>query len=154
MIRTSFSTRVLVLGYGNPGRGDDGLGPALARAMELRGNLPADIESVLQLELDHAVLFNDYATVILADADRNAVEPFSLSRVLPIADVPFTSHSMSPQALLFLARELFHAKLNVFLLGIRGYSFELSDGLSKQAAENLKKAEEHLLKVFGTFSSS
>ena len=46
--------RILVIGYGNPGRLDDGLGPAVASAME-EFNLPGvSVDSNYQLTVEDA----------------------------------------------------------------------------------------------------
>jgi len=47
-------SHILVYGYGNPGRGDDGLGPALVEALELLGATGLDCESDYQLAIEDA----------------------------------------------------------------------------------------------------
>lgn len=46
------SQRILLIGYGNPGRGDDGLGPALAAAIEAMELPGVTVEADYQLMVD------------------------------------------------------------------------------------------------------
>ncbi len=63
------SPRVLVYGYGNPGRLDDGLGPALVRELSRRGlRAEADLETAYQLQVEDAARVAEYDLVIFADA--------------------------------------------------------------------------------------
>jgi hydrogenase maturation protease len=131
----------LVYGYGNPGRGDDGLGPALAAAVEGFGYAGTTVESNYQLELQDAAELARHDVVIFADADVSGPEPFWFNRVEPAARMGFTSHSVTPGALLALASELFGGTTQAFALGIRGYEFDdLREVLSPRAQENLDQA--------------
>ena len=51
--------RILLLGYGNPGRCDDGLGPAFAARIEARGLPGLDVFTDYQLTVDHALQIVD-----------------------------------------------------------------------------------------------
>jgi hydrogenase maturation protease len=133
--------RFLVYGYGNPGRGDDGLGPALAAALEGL-NLPSTtIESNYQLSVEDAADVADHDGVIFVDADLVCPGSFRFDRVIPVKTLSFSSHSIAPGALLALADELFGKKTDGYLLGIRGYEFnEFKESLSYLARENLGEA--------------
>jgi hydrogenase maturation protease len=133
--------RFLVYGYGNPGRGDDGLGPALAAALEGL-NLPSTtVESNYQLSVEDSADVADHDAVIFVDADVSCPEPFRFERVKPEKALSFSSHSVAPGALLGLADELFGKKPDGYLLGIRGYEFnEFNESLSRHARENLGEA--------------
>ena len=90
---------VLLIGYGNPGRLDDGLGPALAEAVAAL-NLPhVTVEADYQLQVEHAAQIAAHDAVIFADADLACDEPFRFEPVWPVRQASFTSHSLSPQAL-------------------------------------------------------
>lgn len=71
--------RVLVYGYGNPGRRDDGLGPALVRELAARGvadeagpGARVVLESGYQLQVEDAALVAGFDAVIFADAEVGA----------------------------------------------------------------------------------
>ena len=133
---------VLVIGFGNPGRLDDGLGPALARRIEALGLPGVTVDADYQLTVEDAADVAKHETVVFADADVNGPEPFSMRRIHPgITRVSFSSHSVAPEAVLSLARELFKAEPQGYVLGIRGYAFdEFGERLSEKAKANLAAA--------------
>ena len=136
---------VLVIGYGNPGRLDDGLGAAMAEAVEAMDLPGVTVEADYQLSVEHAEMVSRHSAVIFADADTQCAEPFSFARITPEAQQRFTTHSVSPQAVLALAHDLFAAETTGYLLGIRGYAFnEFGQGLSDAAARNLAAATDFI----------
>lgn len=133
--------RVLLIGYGNPARGDDGLGPALAAAVARLRIEGVTVESDYQLHVEHAADAARHDVVIFADAAVDQAEPLSFSRLVPKQELSFTSHSVSPAGVLGLAQRLFSSKLSGYSLGIRGHAFgEFTEGLSAEASRNLDDA--------------
>jgi hydrogenase maturation protease len=134
------SGAVLLIGYGNPGRRDDGLGPAFAEAVE-RMRIPGvTVDAAYQLTVEDAVEIGAHDIVLFADADR-AGPPFALRRLEPREDGRVTSHSIAPDALLALADALFGARPESYLLALRGYDFEsFEESLTAGAAANLRAA--------------
>jgi hydrogenase maturation protease len=134
---------VLVYGYGNPGRGDDGLGPALAAAIEALGIPEVDVDANYQLTVEDAAEIVRYSAVLFVDAAARGPAPFWFSRVddSGVGHVGWTSHSIGPAQVVALARDLFGKKLQAYVLGVRGYAFgELDETLSVRARENLSQA--------------
>jgi len=132
---------VLLLGFGNPGRLDDGLGPALAAQVELLGLPGMTVQSDYQLCLEDAEAAARHDVVIFADAATSGVEPFSFRRVVPVASVGFSTHSLQPEQVLGLAHRLFGARTDGYTLGIRGYAFnEYEESLTEQGKANLAAA--------------
>jgi hydrogenase maturation protease len=134
--------KVLLIGYGNPGRLDDGLGPALAEQIDNLALPGVTVDSDYQLTVEHAHDVAEYDVVIFADAHVSCTEPFEVRRIEPTgATVSFSSHSVSPDGVIALAAELFSATPAAYTLGIRGYEFnEFGYGLSDRAEENLRQA--------------
>ncbi len=135
--------KILFYGYGNPGRGDDGLGPALAAAVEAMGLSGIDVDANYQLTVEDAAEIGRYHAVIFADAAASGPAPFRFARIddSGTGRLGWTSHSMSPVQVVALARDLFGSKTAAYTLGIRGYAFgELDEGLSVLAQENLAEA--------------
>jgi len=136
---------VLVIGYGNPGRLDDGLGPALVEALELRRVPGVTTDADYQLSVEHAALIAQHGVVVFADAAVDGPEPFDFHPVVEKPGLSFTSHSLRPGELMALARELFGADAKGHLLAIRGYEFDrFGEGLSGRAQTNLDSAVEFL----------
>jgi len=132
---------MLLIGYGNPGRLDDGLGPACAEKLAEKRipGLTIDANYLLTVEDAHSVAAHD--VVIFADASVNGPEPFTFHRIAPAAALSFSSHSNTPEAILGLAHELFGARTRGYVLGIRGYRFdEFGEELSPAARANLDEA--------------
>jgi len=140
--------KVLVIGYGNPGRLDDGLGPALAAALEKLGLPGVTVEADYQLVVEDAGAIAEHDVVVFADASLSGPEPFSFCRIEPKTDSNFSSHLLEPEGALALAQTLFSASTEGYVLGIRGYEFdEFGESLSDKARANLASAVEFLENV-------
>ncbi|OPZ25662.1 MAG: hypothetical protein BWZ02_02358 [Lentisphaerae bacterium ADurb.BinA184] len=137
----------LVIGFGNPGRLDDGLGPALAAAVGRAGLEGVTVDSDYQLTVEDACALAGHEVVIFADADVGTPAPFYFERVAgEPAPLGFSSHSVSPRTVVGLAEALFDARPDCYLLGIRGYDFdEFGERLSDGARANLAAAAEFLI---------
>jgi hydrogenase maturation protease len=138
--------QVLIIGFGNPGRGDDGAGPECIE--RLRGIVPAGValDSDYQLTVEDSAAAAEYATVIFVDASRTAAAPFEFTPTIPgDPGAGFSSHSVSPEGVLGLTAEIFGRRPEAYTLGIRGYEWdELREGLSPGAEENLEAAKKFL----------
>jgi len=142
---SSLEKKILVIGYGNPGRLDDGLGPAFADAIESKNISGVTVDSDYQLTVEDSSSVSIHDIVIFADASVNGKEPFFLKKITPKKDISFTTHSIDPESVLGLAYDLFNAKTIGYVLGIRGYDFnEFGMVLSKKAKNNLAKAVEYI----------
>jgi len=133
---------ILVIGFGNPGRLDDGLGPAFAEKIQALEFPGVTVESNYQLNIEDAELISKFDVVVFADASVDANEPFDF---LPMHSTPpvvgFSSHSITAESLLGLAEELFNAAPQAYAMAIRGYEFnEFGEALSEAAAGNLTAA--------------
>jgi len=132
----------LVIGIGNPSRGDDALGPLAIERLEAL-NLP-DVEllSDFQLQVEYLLDLEGREEVIFIDATvEPAVEAFSFRAVEGLRDTSFSSHALSPQALLAAyAQHHGQPPPPCHVLAIRGHAFELGEGLSAAAAATLEDA--------------
>jgi hydrogenase maturation protease len=100
---------VLIFGYGNPSRGDDALGPALiARLEDLQATRgagqppPWDLLTDFQPQPEHALDLVGRERVILVDADVSLAVPYRLEPILADRAASYTTHAMSPGALLWV----------------------------------------------------
>jgi hydrogenase maturation protease len=136
------STRVL--GYGNPGRQDDGLGPLFIDLLEAlkAGQLAAvDTQSNYQLTVEDAHDLQFYEQVIFVDAAINGPEPFSFTPVFASDKHGIGSHDLSPEALLQLCATLYQHVPNAWILAIRGYNFDaFEEKPGRKALENCQTA--------------
>ena len=143
---TDSAKDILVIGYGNPGRQDDGLGPALAEAVERLALPDVTVDCDYQLTVEHAEMAARHRAVVFADATTDEQEAFTWEQVEPgPAGIRFTSHYLGPADVLALARDLFAAHPVGYVLAMRGRSFgEFEAGLSADARVALKNAVEFL----------
>lgn len=136
----------LLIGYGNPGRGDDGLGPAFARRIAARCLPGLTVEIDYQLSVDHALMLSTAERVVFADAALDADGPFYFKEMTGAAEMALGSHAVSPDAALALSRLLFGTAPQGFVLGLGGAAFgTMAEGLSAPAVANLDAAEAFFL---------
>jgi hydrogenase maturation protease len=139
--------KILVFGIGNPARQDDGLGPAFISRLE-KAKIPGIyLEADYQLQVEDALLFSEHQLVVVVDAIKSGRKPFVFKKIKPAEDSSFTTHHLSPEALLYLTQVLYERNPGVWLLGIRGYKFSLGEQLSPKAQENFGAACKFLVKV-------
>ena len=139
---------ILVLAVGNPSRGDDAIGPALAVRVE-EARLPgAEVISEFQLQVENALDLVGRERVIFVDAGTGTPEPFELRRVEAAAEFQHTSHSLPPEAVLATYRRVTGEEPpEAWLLCVRGESFELGEPLSARASDRLAAAWPALLEL-------
>ena len=124
---------LLVIGYGNPSRGDDAAGPLLLARLEAwlaQAGLSEQVETLtdFQLAIEHALDLEQRQQVVFVDAALNQPEPFRWQTLQPAPDASINSHAMSPQAVLwFRAHTLQRPLPPTQLLSITASRFELGE---------------------------
>lgn len=132
--------RTLVYGIGNPGRRDDGLGPKLVSLVEAERIENADCDANYQLNIEDALACSHYDAVVFVDASETAAPPFEFTALEPVREIAITTHELSPASVLALTEELYARRPRAWLLAVRGYEWDISEGLSPQAEINLSAA--------------
>jgi hydrogenase maturation protease len=135
---------ILLFAVGNESRGDDALAPLLVRQLRADG-ISDQVEVIedFQLQVEHATDLVGRSAILFLDADMSCDAPYHFSAITAAQDNSYTSHAMTPFALLHVFRQVYEQDApRCFLLRIRGYTFELGDGLNVQAAANLALAKE------------
>lgn len=136
--------QILIYGYGNPGRQDDGLGVGLVKRLrewaEERGMAGVAFENNYQLNIEDAEAISHKDLVIFADASEEDIEDFCFSEVDGTDKLSFTTHAASPGYIVKLCRELFQKEPLVLLLHIKGYEWEFKEEISNRGLQNLEKA--------------
>ncbi len=138
--------RILIYGYGNPGRQDDGLG---ARFVELVDQWIKDekLEHIstdcnYQLNIEDAAVIAEYDIVIFIDASVvEDIEQYRLETVEPNdAAIEFTMHAVSTAFVVDLCRKMYGKTPKVLVLHIKSYEFDFKEELTNKAAENMLAA--------------
>jgi hydrogenase maturation protease len=137
-------TRVVVLAWGNPSRGDDALGPEFLRAAAPRvAALAGDFNFVedFQLQPEHATDLDGCDLALFVDARRTPGPPVTLAEVRPQRDATFTTHGMSAAAVLAAYAAAFgRDPPPAFQLAMRGERFRLGDPMTPAAQSALAAA--------------
>lgn len=156
------SPRVLVIGYGNPDRQDDGVGYQilLRLASALHRKLPGDLYEGLvpdgqnpdlwfdlQLKPEMAEEIAHYDQVFFIDAHTGAVpEEISWRELSPQFQTSPLTHHLTPESCLSLCESLYARKPAAILISIRGYEFGFSSTLSLRTKDLLSQAVERIIK--------
>ena len=148
-------TKALVVGIGNPDRGDDGVGPLVAR--RLVGRAPPDV-TIIERAGDVLALIEDwvdYDTVILIDAAAPGNTPGSIHRIdlltteLP-ADMSLSStHAFGVGNAIGLARTLGLLPRSLVVHAIEGVNFEPGAHLSPNIAAAVEEVAAQVIAELG-----
>ncbi len=131
----------LVIGIGNCGRADDGLGWAFLDRLGSISEFRGAVEYRYQLQVEDAALIATAEQVVFVDAHRGAL-PGGVRRetCTPAADFQFSTHALPPRAVLSLCRDLYPRTPPAQLLMIQGERWDLETGLSSTAETHLDRA--------------
>jgi hydrogenase maturation protease len=136
--------RVLIFGYGNLGRQDDGLGIEFTERFansKIANTLKAQInvDSNYQLNIEDALLISEFNVVLFVDASlqNKTFTPYGIRELAPINVMGISSHSMSPATVLSFCQHLYKKYPRCYLLTLPGYEWELKEELTAEAERNL-----------------
>ena len=94
-----------------------------------------------QLQIEHVVDLEKRERVIFVDASVSGKAPFEFHQIQADKDDSYTTHAMSPQALLSVYEKVNkQAAPASFMLSVRGYEFGLGLAMSDEAGANLDEA--------------
>ena len=151
--------RLLIMGYGNPDREDDGVAWHILRALTEKLGLDSplsyedefpesdyiDFAFHLQLTPEMAEDISAYKHVCFVDAHTgNIPEPVRLIEVeSEFQHSPFTHH-LTPQSLMSMCETLYAKKPDAALLSVLGHRFLFTRQLSPETAHLVPQAVELL----------
>jgi hydrogenase maturation protease len=139
--------KTLVIGIGNSGRQDDGLGWAFLDKIGPLLDNDFDLEYRYQLQIEDAELISHYNRVYFVDASKEQCPDGVLfEECEPKDSRGFSSHALHPETILYLSKNVYNKAPQSYILGISGVEFGLEIGLSPLAEDNLKKATDWFLK--------
>lgn len=137
--------QILIIGYGNTSRQDDGIAPELIKRVEgflLKQNISnVQLMSNSQLNLEDAYSISGKDIVFFVDASAENIKDFIITPVIPTdSGSGYSLHTVSPGFILKLCQNIYNKKPSVYLVHIKGYEWEIKEGLSNKAEKNLNKA--------------
>lgn len=134
-------SKILVVGYGNPLRADDGIGCHVARqiAHDLRGDERVEVVPCHQLapEIVERIAASEF--VIFIDASTEG-EPGTITETTVLPEASFSgkfSDTMTPATLLAAAKALHRQCPSAVLFSMAGWCFEFGEHLSTVVSERL-----------------
>jgi len=133
---------VLVFAIGNESRGDDALGPLLARRLADELD-PRQVEVLeeFQLQVENTLDMAGRELVLFVDAGYGTPLPFTFYRASPQPPSGHSTHAVAPEALLGVYRQVNgEAPPPAFILCVAGEAFELGEPLSAAAGQHLTEA--------------
>lgn len=137
---------LLVIGYGNSLRCDDGAGLILAEklyAVWAAQGHPVRLMLAHQLgpEMALDIAAPDVAAVLFVDIAVDGPPVIRLSALDEIAEAQSLTHNLSPATLLLYAARLFDHHPHAWMMRVRGENFDHGEGLSPSVAEAIALAE-------------
>jgi len=144
---TNPAGHLLVIGYGNTLRGDDGVGPRVAEAVAAL-NLPDVRTLVCQLltpELADPI--SRAGRVVFVDAAVDAPHEVRWRKLEPGDSSQLMAHAADPRTMLALARDVFGRAPEAWWLTIPAASLEFSETLSTQAEHGCDEAIRQIWKL-------
>ncbi len=145
--RRSLTHSLIVFGYGNPGRQDDGLGPAAVDAITHVGWPSVTTQWNYQLNIEDADEASKHDCVVFVDAAAAGLEPYEVQHLQPSRGTAFSTHLLSPEVLLAICRDYYGRVPPAVLVAIRGYAFDFGEGLTPRARQNLQEAIEYIKRL-------
>ena len=146
--------RVLVIGYGNPLRGDDGLGWKIASG--LAATIQGETIKVLamhQLTPELSELISEVEFVVFIDAAHvGRPGSWKCETIEPKASSPQTlGHQLAPASLLDFARAIFKASPPAVLVSVAGSCFDCCQELTPPVAATLPAVEQFVREKIAGF---
>jgi hydrogenase maturation protease len=125
---------VLIIGYGNELRGDDGLGPFVARGIAAAGLPGVQVRTMVQLVPELAADLADARLAVFVDASMEPSESGVELRLLTVGDaLDWSTHHGAPRQLLALTRAIYGRTPEAWWVTVAGADFTFRQGLSSHA---------------------
>jgi hydrogenase maturation protease len=131
--------QTLIIGYGNPLRGDDCLGWEAAELLAgMVRNDTVEVLAVHQLSPELAESISEAEQVIFIDASHEG-QPgtWKCEPIWPATESNALGHHFTPGGLLACAQAIFNASPAAFLISVAGGSFEYGETLTPPVATAL-----------------
>jgi len=131
---------LLVIGYGNTLRSDDGVGPRVVEAVE--GLSLPGVQTVIRglLTPELAEPISQARCVVFVDAAVDAPTQVQLRSLSPGASSQIMAHAADPRTLLALARDVFAHAPTAWWLTIPAENLEIGEELSLKAQHGFAQA--------------
>lgn len=137
---------ILILGYGNPLRSDDGAGVRLAEKLAEEKWENVEVMTAQQISLDMLEDMVRREKIILIDAASDGPR-VSIQNIKPGKRGLVMSHHTDPGALAGLAEKIYGRRLDMTVCRLRGENFEVGTELSAPVARRVAVAYGRIKKI-------
>ncbi|MFB2937399.1 hydrogenase maturation protease [Aerosakkonemataceae cyanobacterium BLCC-F154] len=135
----------IVIGYGNDLRGDDGIGPRVAKEVETWGVPNVKSLALHQLTPEIAETIKDVYGVIFVDACKLPdVKEVQVLTVEPEEMGKTMTHHIDPRSLLALSQNLYNHHPHAWCINVPAVNFEMGETLSSVAEQGVSEALEEI----------
>ncbi len=138
------TTHLLVIGYGNTLRSDDGVGPRIAEAVGAWRWPGVSTLICQQLSPEHADPISRADAVVFVDATVDAPNEVQLRPLEPNDSSQLMAHAADPRTMLALARDVFGHTTPAWWLTIPAANLEFGETLSPVAQSGMATALERI----------
>lgn len=142
--------KVLILGYGNPLRGDDGIGWIAAfQLQDCNQDKNVIIETSHQLTPELAEQFSEFELVVLIDADAQGAPGEIKIRTVEPADLQLEpiNHFSTPESILAMAKDIYGKAPKTYIASISGETFDFQETLSPKIEAQLPGLIDSIQKI-------
>ncbi len=141
--------RVLVIGYGNPVRADDGVGPYIAQALQKeRPDCRFLTPHQLTPELAEDVARSDLVLFIDAEWEGTPGEVKSYEvKPAPTREAASFTHQMGPQLLVTTAELLYGRAPRAFVVSVTGGDFGFTNSFSPEVERAIPELTQRALEI-------
>jgi hydrogenase maturation protease len=146
----------LIIGFGNPYRGDDGFGMRAAEAFEATNRDPSvRVEAAQELRPEFAELASRVDLLLFLDASvEGAPGVIKVQPVLPDeAAEEWFSHELTPARLLAAARVLYGRCPQATMISVAGENFGFAEHLSPRVEAALPEVLQRMQEIIAAANS-
>jgi len=135
---------ILIIGYGNPLRSDDGFGPLAARQLEERGIPGVEVTIAHQLNPELAASLAEARFAVFIDATEGTAPGAITVSSVELRDIgpAGATHHFEPGTLLALAKFVYGGAPEAVLITAAAHSFEHGTEISPEVKEAAHKVVE------------
>ena len=136
---------ILLIGYGNPTRMDDGVGWYIADKIQERFGDEIEVFQADQLSVEMIEDIRDRELLILVDAHISNEDDWIRSgEVEPDSSPGMISHIIKPSNLLAFCESIYHKHPKTYLYSVKGFVFDFGEELSEQTQKSADEVVEQI----------
>jgi len=146
---------ILLIGYGNPTRMDDGIGWYVADKIEEKLGDLIEVIKADQLAVEMVEDIYDRDLVIFVDAHVSESDDWIRSEEVKSDPKPgLIAHIMKPSNLLAICESLYHKHPKAYLYSVKGVDFDFGENFSRQTQNSADDIIQEIIYLITTVEQS